>query len=70
MSLINDNHSLKSNSNCNCNNNCNIGNYYIEELIKIQYENELSIIEEESLKLKDKYLKQKYLNEILKKKEK
>ncbi len=43
-----------------------IGNYYIEELIKKQYEEEISSIQEEAIKLKDKYLKEKYLNKNIK----
>lgn len=45
-----------------------IGNYYIEELIKEEYEKEISVINEKSIQLGDKYLKQKYLNNILKSK--
>jgi hypothetical protein len=43
-----------------------IGNYYVEEILKKQYEEDISIIEKEANDLKDKYLKQKYLNEVLK----
>jgi hypothetical protein len=42
-----------------------IGNYYVEESIKKQYEETISSIQQDATKLKDRYLKQKYLNDIL-----
>ena len=43
-----------------------VGNYYIEELIKKQYEKEFASIEEKAIELGDRYLKEKYLNNMLK----
>lgn len=43
-----------------------IGNYYVEELIKKQYEEEIIAIEKEAVELGNKYLKQKYLNKGIK----
>jgi hypothetical protein len=43
-----------------------IGNYYVEEFIKKQYEEELNSIKEKVLELGDKYLKQKNLINLLK----
>lgn len=43
-----------------------VGNYCIEELIKKQYEKIILTIQEEADKLRDKYLKEKYLNKDIK----
>lgn len=42
-----------------------ISNYYIEETLKKQYEEQISKIEDQAEKLKENYLKEKYLNKSL-----